>query len=145
MSDNTDIAARTQRFRDAVRAFTPPPSKRYSKLMPMKDGIIELRDKGASLRLIRELLLTVDVSVSIDTIARFLAEMNGERSTSRRVRQSRNTRSAVRQGNEGQSATPAFVTESSSAPAQTASPPQTAASSERPRTRGPRVADPRNL
>jgi hypothetical protein len=60
MSDNTDIAARTQRFRDAVRAFTPPPSKRYSKLMPMKDGIIELRDKGASLRLIRELLLTVD-------------------------------------------------------------------------------------
>ena len=46
--------------------------------MPMKDGIIELRQKGASLRLIRELLATVDVAVSIDTIARFLAEVNGE-------------------------------------------------------------------
>jgi hypothetical protein len=145
MSDTTDIAARTQRFREAVRAFTPPASKRYTNLMPMKDGIVELRDKGASLRLIRELLLTVDVSVSIDTIARFLAEMNGERSIPRRVRRSRNTRSAVRQRNDGQSATPAPATESSPAPAQTASPPQTAASSERPRTRGPRVADPRNL
>jgi hypothetical protein len=145
MNDNTDIAARTQRFREAVRAFTPPASKRYAKLMPMKEGIIELRDKGASLRLIRELLLTVDVSVSIDTIARFLAEMNGERSVSRRVRQSRNTRSGVRQSNDGQSTTSAPATEKSSVPAQTVSPPQTAAPSERTRTRGPRIADPRNL
>ena len=61
MSDPTDIAVRTQRFRDAVRAFTPPSPKRYAKLMPLKEGIIELREKGASLRLIRELLATVDV------------------------------------------------------------------------------------
>jgi hypothetical protein len=40
--------------------------------MPLREGIIELREKGASLRLIRELLLIVDVSVGIDTIARFL-------------------------------------------------------------------------
>ena len=33
--------------------------------------------KGASLRLIRELLATVYVAVSIDTIACFLAEANG--------------------------------------------------------------------
>ncbi len=78
MSDPTDIAVRTQRFRDAVRAFTRPSPMRHAKLMPMKEGIIELREKGASLRLIRELLATVDVSVSIDTIARFLAEVNGE-------------------------------------------------------------------
>jgi hypothetical protein len=71
MSDLTDIAARTQRFRDAVRAFTPLPPKRHAKLMPMKEGIIELRQKGASLRLIRELLATVGVAVSIDTIAPF--------------------------------------------------------------------------
>jgi hypothetical protein len=145
MSDNTDIAARTQRFRESVRAFTPPTPKRYAKLLPMKDGIVELRDKGASLRLIRELLLTVDVSVSIDTIARFLAEMSGGRSISRRLRQPRSTRCAARQGDAGQLATPAPVTKSSSASAGTASPPQTAASSERPRTRGPRVADPHNL
>src|SRR6516164_9691240 len=78
MSDLTDIAARTQRFRDAVRAFTPPSPARHTKLMPMKDGIIELRQKGASLRLIRELLATVGVAVGTDTIARFLAEVNGE-------------------------------------------------------------------
>jgi hypothetical protein len=89
MGDNTDIAARTQRFREAVRSFTRPPRKRYAKLMPIKDGIIELRDKGASLRLIRELLLSVDVSVSIGTIARFCAEMNGDPSSSHRVRRPR--------------------------------------------------------
>ena len=145
MSDNTDIAARTQRFREAVHAFTPPAPKRYAKLMPMKEGIVELRGNGASLRLIRELLLTVDVTVSIDTIARFLAEANGERSTSRRVRQPRNTRSVVRPGNDGRNATSASEPKSSSAPTQTASPPQSAAPAERTRTRGPRVADPHNL
>jgi hypothetical protein len=36
--------------------------------MPAKDGIIELRQKGASLRLIRELLATVGVAVGTDTI-----------------------------------------------------------------------------
>jgi hypothetical protein len=35
-------------------------------------------EKAASLRLIRELLATVDPSSSVDTIARFLAEISGE-------------------------------------------------------------------
>src|SRR6516225_3645218 len=78
MSESADIAARTQRFNEAVRAFTPPSPTRHAKLMPMKDGIIELRQKGASLRLIRELLATVGVAVGTDTIARFLADVNGE-------------------------------------------------------------------
>jgi DNA-binding transcriptional MerR regulator len=97
MSDPTDIAARTQRFRDAVRAFTPPPPTRYAKLMPLKDGIIELREKGASLRLIRELLATVDVAVSIDTIARFLAEVNGEITAQRRTKKSGRRHQIIRQ------------------------------------------------
>src|SRR5437764_14817454 len=96
MSDPSDIAVRTQRFRDAVRAFTPPPPKRYAKLMPLKEGIVELREKGASLRLIRELLATVDVSVSIDTIARFLAEVNRVKMKPRPATQSGRTRNAVR-------------------------------------------------
>lgn len=78
MSDSADIAARTQRFNDAARTFTPPSPTRHAKLMPLKEGIVELRQKGASLRLIRELLLTVGVAVSADTIARFLAEVAGE-------------------------------------------------------------------
>jgi hypothetical protein len=145
MSDLTDIAARTQRFRDAVRAFTPPLPTRYAKLLPLKDGIVELREKGASLRLIRELLLTVDVSVSIDTIARFLAEINGEKTIPRRVREPGNKRSVVRRTNEGQSASPARFSESSPAAPQIGSDQQPAAHSDRPRTRGPRVADPHNL
>src|SRR5437762_5704398 len=103
MSDLTEIAARTQRFGDAVRAFTPPPSKRYAKLMPLKDGIVELREKAASLRLIRELLATVDVSVSIDTIARFLSEVNGDTAAQGRAKQLGNKRNAVRRANDGQS------------------------------------------
>jgi hypothetical protein len=87
MSDLTDIAARTHRFRDAVRAFTLPPPKRYAKLMPLREGIFELREKGASLRLIRELLATVDVAVSIDTIACFLAEANGVKTKPRSAKQ----------------------------------------------------------
>jgi hypothetical protein len=145
MSDNTDIAARTQRFREAVRAFTPPAPKRYARLMPMKEGIVELREKGASLRLIRELLLTVDVCVSTDTIARFLTEMNGEKTIPRRVRDLGKKRRGVRRTNEGQSANPAPVSESSPAAPQMGSHQQTGAHFERPRTRGPRVADPHNL
>jgi hypothetical protein len=145
MSDPTDIAARTQRFRDAVRAFTPPPPKRYTKLMPLKDGIVELREKGASLRLIRELLLTVDVSVSMDTIARFLAEVNSAKMKPRAAKQSGQTRNSIPRTNGEQSATAATPTEPLTIIQQPASPPQTTAPSERTRTRGPRVADPRNL
>jgi hypothetical protein len=145
MSDPTDIAVRTQRFRDAVRAFTPPPPKRYAKLMPLKEGIVELREKGASLRLIRELLATVDVSVSIDTIARFLAEVNGAKMKPRPATQSGRARNAVRGTNAEQNAAFAAVNEPPPALQQTVSPQQTVASSERSRIRGPRIADPRNL
>jgi hypothetical protein len=63
MSNPADNATPTQRFNDAVRTFTPPSPMRHAKLMPLKEGIVELRQKGASLRLIRELLATVDVAV----------------------------------------------------------------------------------
>jgi hypothetical protein len=145
MSDPTDIAVRTQRFRDAVRAFTPPPPMRYAKLIPLKDGIIELREKGASFRLIRELLATVDVAVSIDTIARFLAEVNGAKMKPRPATQSGRTRNAVRGTNAEQNAAFAAVNEPPPAGQQTVSPQQTAAPSERSRIRGPRIADPHNL
>ena len=134
MSEVDDISTRAQRFNDAVRTFTPPSPTRHAKLMPMKDGIVELRQKGASLRLIRELLATVDVFVGIDTIARFLAEVNGETSPPRSRR-----RFSYRRGI---SAKPTLASPPAPPPtpaARTEPPP------ERPRSRGPRVADPRNL
>jgi hypothetical protein len=76
MSEPAEIAVRTQRFDEAVRDFKLPSPSRHAKLMPLKDDIVELRQKAASLRLIRELLATVDVAVGTDTIARFLAEVN---------------------------------------------------------------------
>lgn len=141
MSAAADTADRTQRFNQAARAFTPPPPTRHAKLMPMKDGIIELRQKGASLRLIRELLATVDVAVGTDTIARFLAEMNGEPPAPPSRKRTERRRASAR-------ATPlqptqaAATTDGASAPAQ---PPVAEPTAERPRSRGPRVADPRNL
>jgi hypothetical protein len=113
--------------------------------MPLKEGIVELREKGASLRLIRELLATVDVSVSIDTIARFLVEVNGVKMKPRPAKQSGRTRNAVRSANGEQNAAFAAVTEPPPAGQQTASPQQTAAPSGRSRIRGPRIADPHNL
>jgi hypothetical protein len=114
MSDPTDIAARTQRFRDAVRAFTPPPPKRYAKLMPLREGLVELREKGASLRLIRELLATVGVAVRIDTIARFLAEVNGEINAQRRTKKSGRRRQIASKASDGQSTPVPTFTEPSS-------------------------------
>jgi hypothetical protein len=134
MSEAADIAARTQRFNEAARTFTPPSPTRHAKLMPLKDGIVELRQKGASLRLIRELLATVDVLVGTDTIARFLAEVNGNHTPPRPPRRSGRRRAAV----------PIVADPPQSAPSP-APPARSELPPERPRTRGPRVADPRNL
>ena len=145
MSNPADNATRTQRFNDAARAFTPPSPKRHAKLMPLKEGIVELRQKGASLRLIRDLLATVDVAVGTDTIARFLAEVNGEPATPRTPRRSTRRRAAVAASN-GRRPADAPVITAASPPARTPiQSPSNDAPAERTRTRGPRVADPRTL
>ena len=142
MSNAADNATQTQRFNDAVHAFTPPSPTRHAKLMPLKEGIVELRQKGASLRLIRELLATVDVAVGTDTIARFLAEVNGEPAAQRRSKRPNHRRVAIPARNNGHTPImPPAITQ----PSQPAPPQQTPAPAERTRTRGPRVADPRNL
>jgi hypothetical protein len=145
MSNATDTAARTQRFNDAVRSFTLPSLTRHAKLMPLKEGIVELRQKGASLRLIRELLATVDVSVGTDTIARFLAEVNGETPPARLARRSGRRRVVVPAVNGAPTATSRSGNESLPPVRQALPSSQTEAPAERTRSRGPRVADPRNL
>jgi hypothetical protein len=134
MSEPAETATRTQRFNEAVRDFKLPSPSRHAKLMPLKDGIVELREKGASLRLVRELLATVDVAVGTDTIARFLAEVNGVQPPHRSSKRSRRRRAAV----------PVTATTSPSIsipapPAQTETPPK------RSGIRGPRIADPHDL
>ena len=137
------------RFNEAARAYTPRSPSRHAKLMPFKDGIVQLRQKGGSLCLVRELLATVGVAVGTDTIARFIAEVNGEpvpeRTTKRtqRRRVSASGANAMRPAAELASALPLSrpsTPQSAPEPA-----PHNDASAERPRIRGPRIADPRNL
>jgi hypothetical protein len=157
MSPSEVIARQTARFSEAVRAFAPVCAKRYAKLLPFKDGIVELRQKGASYRLIRELLATIDVAVAVDTIGNFVREVIEQRTPSRPTRR----RHAVRPLSEpaGSSALP---TPSSPqfpftvappvpsaapepAPSELSPAPMSGPAAERPRTRGPRIADPANL
>jgi hypothetical protein len=142
MSHLAETATRTQRFNEAVRDFKLPSPSRHAKLMPLKDGIVELRQKGASLRLIRELLATVDVAVGTDTIARFLTEVNSEEPPHRSSKRSRRRRAAAPVST---AATP--ITSPTPQPPSSRSTPtsNTEAPSERSRIRGPRIADPHNL
>jgi hypothetical protein len=149
MDEAADITARTQRFNQAARTFTPPSPTRHAKLLPFKDGIVELRQKGASLRLIRELLATVDVAVGTDTIARFLAEMNGDPMPQRLAKRTGPRRLVAPRPVRHQ---PALASPSPPAipqPSVPGDPPADAtrpdATADRPRARGPRIADPRNL
>ena len=82
----------------------------------------------------RELLATVDVAVGTDTMARFLAEVNGKQLPRRSSKRTSRRRAAVTVATAAPPSIPA-----SAAPAHNEAPP------ERPRTRGQRVADPRNL
>ena len=83
MSQSIHIAAQSARFSEAVRAFAPVCASRYAKLLPFKEGIVELRQEGASYRLIRELLATADVAVAVDTIGNFVREVIEQRPPSR--------------------------------------------------------------
>ncbi len=56
MSDAGGAEQRSQRFAEAVRNFAGVPPKRFAALLPHRDGIAELRQKGASFGMIRELL-----------------------------------------------------------------------------------------
>ena len=55
-------------------AVTEPLRKAHA----LNENIIELRQKNASLRLIRELLAAVNVTIGTDTIARLPIDVNGE-------------------------------------------------------------------
>jgi hypothetical protein len=147
MDEAADIAARTQRFNEAARRYTPPSPIRHAKLAPFKDGIVELRQKGGSLRLIRELLATVGVAVGTDTISRFIAEVNGDPTPHRTPKWPGRQRAAAPRTARNAAASPATAPILLSlSPLETRVDPAPAdRPAERSRIRGPRIADPRNL
>jgi hypothetical protein len=87
MNDNRiDAELAQNQFATAVRDFTPKPSAKFQKLLPLKDGIAELRRKGASYAIIADILRSTNVVVSHDTVARFCSEVLGLTPRTRRPR-----------------------------------------------------------
>jgi hypothetical protein len=136
VSDATTTDEQTQRFAEAVRNFAGVPPKRFAALLPHREGIAELRQKGASFGMIRELLAMAGIEVAADTVRRFYREVIEEPRTGTK-------RSLKRE----RVVTPQPLrspTPPAPAPLSTSvSPPPAVA--EQPRSRGPRIADPRNL
>ena len=84
MNTKTDLAAQTAHFRATARDFTPLCKTRYAKLLPFREGIAELRKKGASYDLIRELLVQAGLTVAVDTVGNFVREVIEQRSRPQR-------------------------------------------------------------
>ena len=136
MSDAATAEQQSQRFAEAVRNFAGVQPKRFAALLPHRDGIAELRQKGASFGMIRELLAMAGIEVAADTVRRFYREVIEEPRTGAK-------RSPKRER------TAAALPLHSLAPTASAPPPTAApvppAPAEPSRSRGPRIADPRNL
>jgi hypothetical protein len=80
----TDLVA--TRLAQAIRDYVPRYPTKFRKLLPMKDSIAELRDKGASYAAIAEILRNINVPVASDTIFRFCHEVLDEPMTRSRKR-----------------------------------------------------------
>jgi hypothetical protein len=136
MSDASVAEARTQRFAEAVRNFAGVPPKRFAALLPHRDGIAELRLKGASFGMIRELLAMAGIEVAADTVRRFYREVIEEPRIGAK-RSPKRERSAP--------SVPLNPPTPAASPSPAPSSPAPPAVTETPRSRGPRIADPRNL
>jgi len=92
MNDASSAELVQNRFATAVRNFTPKPSAKFQKLLPFKDGIAELRRKGASYETIADILRNTNVAVSHDTVTRFCREVLELTPAQRRRRQTSSRR-----------------------------------------------------
>ena len=136
MSDAAAAEARNQRFAEAVRNFAGVPPKRFASLLPLREGVAELRLKGASFGLIRELLAMAGIEVATDTVRRFYREVIEEPRTATKSSPKRQRQAALQ---------PPSLPDSATLRSPSGEAPVPPTSAEPPRTRGPRVADPRNL
>jgi hypothetical protein len=76
-------------FATAVRNFTPSAPAKFQTLLPFKEGIAELRRKGASYETIADILRNLNVAVSHDTVTRFCHKVLGFAPAQRRRRKQR--------------------------------------------------------
>jgi hypothetical protein len=130
MNDGHDLQESQTRLAEAAANFTPACPPKYEALMPFIESIATLRRKGASYRTITDILHTVRVSVSLDTVARFCREKVEQRQPRKTKR-----RSFIR-------TSPAPIAQP--APEQP-TPPQAPPGEPAVRAKGPRIADPSNV
>lgn len=141
---NNDLTTDEQQRRvaDAAANFTVPVAQSYATLMPLKDSITMLRRKGASFRAIVDILRTVQVKVSHDTLSRFYREVIDQKP----LRKSRRRPFVPPAANQAESPPPNQQQKRVEQDAPTpASPPKDADSAAPARGRGPRIADPSNI
>jgi hypothetical protein len=134
MNNGHDLQESQTRLAEAAANYMPACPPKYEALMPFVESIATLRRKGASYRTITDILHTVRVSVSLDTVARFCREKVEQRQPLKFKR-----RPVVRTA-------PAATAHPASEP----SAPSPAAPSEPAgvpvvRAKGPRIADPSNV
>jgi hypothetical protein len=136
VSDAAAAEARHQRFAEAVRNFAGVPPKRFAALLPLREGVAELRLKGASFGMIHELLAMAGIEVATDTVRRFYREVIEEPRAATKSSPKRPRQAALQ---------PPSLSGSATLQSPIGEAPVAPISAEMPRTRGPRVADPRNL
>ena len=141
---NNDLTTDEQQRRvaDAAANFTVPVAQSYTTLMPLKDSITMLRRKGASFRAIVDILGTVQVKVSHDTLSRFCREVIDQKP----LRKGRRRPFIPPVANQAESPSPAQqqgVIELD-VPASAKSP-KDADNAAPARGRGPRIADPSSI
>jgi hypothetical protein len=136
VSDAASAEQRKERFAEAVRSFAGVPPKRFAALLPLREGIAELRLKGASFGMIRELLAIAGIEVATDTVRRFYREV---------IEEPRPAAKTSRKLQREPAPQPASLSGSAALQPPVSEAPVPPTSAEPPRTRGPRVADPRNL
>lgn len=86
MNDNPDIEHCKRLLDIAVRDFVPKRPDKYRMLVAFRDQIAALRVKRASYRIIAALLQGADIAVSHETVARFCRDVIGENSARHKKR-----------------------------------------------------------
>ena len=134
MNDGHELQESQARVAEAAATYMPACPPKYEALMPFAESIATLRRKGASYRTITDILHTVRVSVSLDTVARYCREKIEQRQP-RKFKRRPYARSAPAHGahpvSEPPASSPPVPSEPASAPAV--------------RSKGPRIADPSNV
>jgi hydrogenase maturation factor len=124
---NTTIvtAEAKARLTEAVKNYTPPAPEKYRALNEVKDSIIALRERKASYETIRAMLHeNAGIEVSHQTVARYCREVLD----SARPKKSRRSK-----------------TPTTEPPASAQTEPATRPAIGQPRSRGPRIYDPKSL